>query len=141
MNSSADYQGQTSGNWSAPTFPEQSDGNWSRPDETTAAVCLLFVDDDNTGQDDYDLLFEFVTYGVLLNVIGVFGILGNVISMVILSRPQMKSSINYLLIGLARCDTVLIITSVLLFGLPVVYPTTGHLFNYYFKVSIGEGVG
>lgn len=71
---------------------------------------------------------------MLLNVIGVFGILGNVISMVILSRPQMKSSINYLLIGLARCDTVLIVTSVLLFGLPVVYPATGHLFNYYFKV-------
>lgn len=88
----------------------------------------------DASDDEYNLLFEFITYGVLLNVIGVFGILGNVISMIILSRPQMKSSINYLLIGLARCDTVLIITSMLLFGLPIVYPTTDWLFSYYFKV-------
>lgn len=90
--------------------------------------------DDAAVEDDYNLLFEFVAYGVLLNVIGVFGILGNVISMIILSRPQMKSSINYLLIGLARCDTVLIVTSIILFGLPVIYPTTNRLFVYYFKV-------
>lgn len=43
----------------------------------------------------------------------------------------MRSSINYLLIGLACCDTVLIITSVLLFGIPSIYPYTGHLFLYY----------
>ena len=57
-------------------------------------------------------LFEFITNGVLLNVVGLFGLFGNIISMIILSRPQMKSSINYLLIGLARCDTILIITAV-----------------------------
>lgn len=90
--------------------------------------------DEAAVEDDYNLLFEFIAYGVFLNVIGVFGILGNVISMIILSRPQMKSSINYLLIGLARCDTVLIITSIILFGLPIIYPTTSHLFVYYFKV-------
>lgn len=90
--------------------------------------------DDAAADDDFNLLFEFVAYGVLLNAVGVLGILGNVISMIILSRPQMKSSINYLLIGLARCDTVLIVTSILLFGLPVVYPITDHLFNYYYKV-------
>ncbi|KAF0773995.1 FMRFamide receptor [Aphis craccivora] len=133
MNSSADNYGLTTvGNRSSSPFPEWSGGgNWSSQNETTAILCPLF---ESTDDDDYNLLFEFVTYGVLLNVIGVFGILGNVISMVILSRPQMKSSINYLLIGLARCDTVLIVTSMLLFGLPVVYPATGHLFNYYFKV-------
>lgn len=57
-------------------------------------------------------LFEFITNGILLNLVGVFGLFGNIISMIILSRPQMKSSINYLLIGLARCDTILIITAV-----------------------------
>ncbi|XP_030763747.1 FMRFamide receptor [Sitophilus oryzae] len=78
--------------------------------------------------------FRFVTNGIFLNFIGCFGILGNLISMIILSRPQMRCSINYLLIGLARIDTVLIITSVLLFGLPGIYPYSGSLFNYYFKV-------
>jgi hypothetical protein len=62
--------------------------------------------------------FEFITNGILLNVVGILGILGNILSMIILSRPQMRSSINYLLIGLARCDTALILTSMLLFGIP-----------------------
>lgn len=88
--------------------------------------CVTPVD-----SDDYDNLFEFITNGILLNVVGLFGIFGNVISMIILSRPQMRSSINYLLIGLAKCDTVLIITSTLLFGLPGIYPYTGYMFDYY----------
>ncbi|XP_043275248.1 FMRFamide receptor [Venturia canescens] len=79
-------------------------------------------------------LFEFITNGILLNLVGLFGLFGNIISMIILSRPQMKSSINYLLIGLARCDTVLIITAVLLHGLPAIYGYTGLLFDYKFVV-------
>ncbi|KAH0564590.1 FMRFamide receptor-like [Cotesia glomerata] len=78
-------------------------------------------------------LFEFITNGILLNLVGVFGLFGNIISMIILSRPQMKSSINYLLIGLARCDTILIITAVLIHGLPAIYSYTGLLFDYKFK--------
>ncbi|EDW73578.1 uncharacterized protein Dwil_GK16576 [Drosophila willistoni] len=74
---------------------------------------------------------EFWVCGVMLNIVGILGILGNVISMIILSRPQMRSSINYLLTGLARCDTMLIITSMLLFGIPSIYPYTGHFFGYY----------
>lgn len=57
-------------------------------------------------------LADFIIYGIFVNLIGLFGIIGNTISMIILSRPQMKSSINYLLIGLARCDTVLIVIAV-----------------------------
>lgn len=79
-------------------------------------------------------LFDFIVYGVLVNFVGLFGILGNTVSMVVLSRPEMKSSINYLLIGLASCDTLLIIISILIFGLPSIYGYTGHLFNYQFIV-------
>jgi hypothetical protein len=78
--------------------------------------------------------FEFWSNGVLLNLIGFFGVLGNILSMIILSRPQMRSSINYLLIGLARCDTILIITSMLLFGIPAIFPHTGFLRYYYFRL-------
>lgn len=88
--------------------------------------------------DDHLSFFEFWLCGVVLNIVGVIGILGNVLSMVILSRPQMRSSINYLLIGLARCDTVLIITSILLFGFRSIYPYTGYFFfyNYYIYPNI-----
>lgn len=97
-------------------------------------------------ENDYDLIsclerespatefYQFITNGILLNVIGFFGILGNIISMIILSRPQMRSSINYLLIGLARIDIALIITSILLFGLPGIYPYTGTMFTYFYIV-------
>ncbi|XP_014284854.1 FMRFamide receptor [Halyomorpha halys] len=86
--------------------------------------------------DESELLFEFITNGVLLNLVGILGIMGNIISMVILSRPQMRSSINYLLTGLARCDTVLILTSMFLFGLPALYKytSTPFLAGYYFRV-------
>lgn len=79
-------------------------------------------------------VYEFWTNGVLLNLVGILGILGNILSMIILSRPQMRSSINYLLIGLARCDTVLILTSILLFGVPAIYPYTGYLRYYYLRL-------
>jgi hypothetical protein len=78
--------------------------------------------------------FEFWSNGVLLNLVGVLGILGNILSMIILSRPQMRSSINYLLIGLARCDTVLILTSILIFGVPAIFPHTGFLRFYYLRL-------
>lgn len=95
-------------------------------DHLTVSICM---------GENSDALnrFRFITNGILLNIIGGFGLLGNLISMIILSRPQMRSSINYLLIGLARIDTVLIVTSILLFGLPGIYPHSGSLFVYYYK--------
>lgn len=70
--------------------------------------------------------FDFWCSGILINLIGMVGILGNSLSLIILSRPQMRSSINYLLIGLARCDIILIITSMFLFGFHSIYP-----YSYY----------
>ena len=45
------------------------------------------------------VLFEFVVPGVLLNFVGLLGLIGNVLSIIVLSRPQMRSSINCILIG------------------------------------------
>lgn len=90
--------------------------------------------DTDVGVADSDKAFRFVVHGVLLNGIGAGGLLGNALAMVVLSRPQMRSSINCLLVGLAACDTALILTSVLLFGLSAVYPYTGHWRYYYFHV-------
>lgn len=66
--------------------------------------------------------FDFWCSGILINLVGMVGILGNSLSLIILSRPQMRSSINYLLIALARCDIILIITSMFLFGFNSIYP-------------------
>lgn len=82
-----------------------------------------------------EVLFQFIAEGIILNLVGMFGMFGNCVSMVILSRPQMRCSINYLLIGLARCDTVLILTSILLFGLPAINAYTGYLYHYQYEVG------
>ena len=48
---------------------------------------------------DRVLTIEFVVPGILLNSVGLFGLLGNALSILVLSRPQMRSSINCILIG------------------------------------------
>ncbi|XP_049887677.1 FMRFamide receptor-like [Pectinophora gossypiella] len=88
----------------------------------------------DTGVSEGDKLFRFVVHGVLLNGIGAGGLLGNALAVVVLSQPQMRSSVNCLLVGLAACDTVLILTSVLLFGLSAIFPYTGRLRYYYYHV-------
>lgn len=113
-------------NLSADNHHVQVEWNYTTKQEQND-TCLNSLEPDTA-------LYRFIVNGVLLNLVGVLGILGNVISMIILSRPQMRSSINYLLIGLARIDTVLIITSILLFGLPGIYPYTGLMFTYFYNV-------
>ena len=54
--------------------------------------------------------FEFVVPGVLLNGVGLLGLVGNILSIIVLSRPQMKSSINCILIG--RLGNFLLICTV-----------------------------
>lgn len=90
--------------------------------------------DSDLGVQPSDRLVRFVVHGVLLNAFGAGGLLGNALSALVLSRPQMRSSVNCLLVGLAACDTVLILTSILLFGLTAIYPYTGRLRYYYYHV-------
>ncbi|KAF6205267.1 hypothetical protein GE061_019436 [Apolygus lucorum] len=110
--------------------------NFSFAENETIDESGCIGDEDLESEDESRLLFEFISYGILLNIVGLFGIMGNVVSMIILTRPQMKSSINYLLTGLARCDTVLILTSIFLFGIPAVYrySKTPFLFDYYYRI-------
>lgn len=98
---------------------------------TATSLTVTNCDDDYAPEIN---IFDFWLSGIILNTVGIIGILGNILSMVILSRPQMRSSINYLLIGLARCDTILIITSMLLFGFRSIYPYSGYLFYYHYYI-------
>ena len=65
---------------------------------------------EDTDVEGWDIVFEFVFHGVLLNCVGMLGLVGNLLSIFILSRPQMKGSTNCILIGLATYDSILIIT-------------------------------
>ena len=91
-------------------------------------------DDCNFHVNQNLILFRFLIYSIFLNSIGIIGIFGNSLSMIILSKYLLKSSINYLLIGLARCDVALIITSIILFGIPPIYQYTGLFFSYNYYI-------
>ena len=81
--------------------------------------------EDNSGdilqRNEYSIFFDFVVPGILLNVIGLLGLIGNTLSIIVLSRPQMRQSINCILIGLASFDSILIVTSILMLGLPAIF--------------------
>jgi hypothetical protein len=64
----------------------------------------------------------------------VIGILGNIITIIVLIQPRMRSSINYLLIGLAVSDLLLLVAAILSFGLTAIYPHSGKMMTYYFNV-------
>ena len=75
-------------------------------DFLNASNLTLILNDSNLTESESDKggwsygdTFEFAVHGVLVSLVGVFGLVGNIISIVILSRPQMKSSINAILIG------------------------------------------
>lgn len=105
----------------------------TQADQTIYYAVHQMCNEDYSPNDEYTIL-NFWLSGILLNVIGMIGAVGNIISITILSRPQMRSSINYLLIGLACCDTVLIITSMILFGFRSIYPYTGFMLQYNYFV-------
>ena len=93
-------------------------------DSSTFLESTNVVDAADGSEWSFDVTFEFVVHGILINSVGVLGLLGNVVSIVVLSRPQMKSSINTLLIGLVGCDSLLIITSIFISIIVIVAVST-----------------
>ena len=61
-------------------------------------------------EEEVNDFFELIVPGVLLSIVGILGLVGNLISIFILSRPQMKGSTNCILTGLASYDSILILT-------------------------------
>ena len=57
---------------------------------------------DDIAHWNFAITFEFIVHGILINTIGLIGLIGNIVAIGVLSRPQMKSSITTILIGLVR---------------------------------------
>ncbi|CAL8143759.1 unnamed protein product [Orchesella dallaii] len=86
-------------------------------------------------------LFQFIVNGLGISIVAVLGIFGNILSAVVLSRPQMKSSVTCLLLGLTFCDTLLISVSILVFSMPFLnlYVHSPFLWKYenvYFRLWV-----
>ncbi|XP_015929423.1 FMRFamide receptor-like [Parasteatoda tepidariorum] len=79
-------------------------------------------------------MFEFITEGAILTFLGLLGIFGNVISLIILSRPEMRSSVNCGLQGLAFFDTIVLISSITMLGLHKLGYKLVILYRYTFEM-------
>jgi hypothetical protein len=58
----------------------------------------------------YDL-YNLIVIGILLPIVGCFGIVGDLLSAFVYSRPGMRSSVNVYLCALAGSDVTIIATA------------------------------
>jgi len=61
----------------------------------------------------------FLTNGVLLCTVNIFGVFGNILSAFVLSRKKMQSPLNILILRLSVCDCIICLLHFLWFGVPV----------------------
>ncbi|CAG7815651.1 unnamed protein product [Allacma fusca] len=65
-----------------------------------------------------ELLFRFVVQGVGITTVGLVGIIGNIFSMMVLSKKRMRSPIGCFLFGLALADFIFVLMGGTLIGIP-----------------------
>ncbi|CAG7700314.1 unnamed protein product [Allacma fusca] len=61
-------------------------------------------------------LFNFLVEGVGITTMTIFGVIGNITSVIVLYQPKMRTSVSLLLMCLACCDTLFLLTNFLNFG-------------------------
>ena len=77
-------------------------------------------------------MFQFWAWGVTGNIVAVLGILGNILAIVVLAQPRMRSSTSVYLIAQAGFDIVVLVSMSLNMALPTIYVATRKLEGYYF---------
>ena len=77
------------------------------------------VIDYDTGGSEMDseeaasnLMFEFITEGVLLIVISILGFIGNSMSVYVLLRPSVRGIFSNILMGLASFDALFLLCAI-----------------------------
>ncbi|XP_069114718.1 FMRFamide receptor-like [Argopecten irradians] len=113
------------------------DDNWlSNQDNNTTVTFDLNMSGEAWGQYDCDtessITFQFYTWGIIANIITVYGIVGNILSILVLRHRMMQSSTSLYLISLAVYDTGVLLSMCLFLALPTLYLEKGYLQNYYY---------
>lgn len=68
---------------------------------------------DSRSPAELGALFRFIFDGIALPAVGLFGIIGNILSILVLTRPSMrKTGINIMLLGLTSFDLAFIISAI-----------------------------
>jgi len=88
-------------------------------------------DADKFGISPSCALFDFTVYTVAMGILTALGVIGNIVSFVVLLRDRGRSATSFLLQALAVADTLVLLTAVPLYVAPSVFPLTGLLAGYY----------
>ena len=114
------------------SLPNMSYGyeNISTWENQTLATGLGGASAGHPADSDYDYYIN----GFATNVIVLLGLVGNILTIVILSQRAMRSSTNIYLSALAWWDTIVLLGTALLIGLPTAWPAYKR-FVYAFVVS------
>lgn len=64
---------------------------------------------------------RYYLIGVVMTTICAFGFLGNLVIIVILTRPRMRSASSWYLVALAIFDTLVMLCTILLYSVEVIY--------------------
>ena len=62
--------------------------------------------------------YEYFVDGIALTSVSFFGLIGTLLSIRVLLRPNLRNSFSTLLAGLAACDANFLTCAVLIIGLP-----------------------
>ena len=65
----------------------------------------FFLNGDPGESGDASKLFQFVVHGILLPILALFGLVGNIISIFIFTRREMRMPINLILTGMKHSET------------------------------------
>jgi len=88
-------------------------------------------------KDPEFILFAFILHGIITNTVGFIGLIGNIICIMVLRRPQMKgNSTNVILSALAAFDAFLIVTSMLMLGFPAICRYSDDVVSEYYRTLI-----
>lgn len=101
--------------------------NWS---DSTAPTSEADLTTEN-GVDTVELVnaihttIPYIPFGLGIIIVTAFGILGNLLSAIVLSRKRLRSSYTVLTLGLTFVDTVYLITKLLRYGLQSLFVNYG----------------
>eukprot|EP00095_Tigriopus_kingsejongensis_P002978 maker-scaffold267_size230776-snap-gene-1.27 protein:Tk02978 transcript:maker-scaffold267_size230776-snap-gene-1.27-mRNA-1 annotation:"fmrfamide receptor-like isoform x1" len=86
----------------------------------------------NMSTDKVSEYCRFWIQGILLCVVGIIGIIGNTVSIVVLSRPEMLSVFNQILVVMTAFDTVYLLTSIAEFSFVESFHLTSEWYDRLF---------
>jgi len=81
-------------------------------------------------------LSRYIVEGVLLVIFGAIGCVGNLMCIIIFSQKFAQKSFHHLMLSLAIFDLLYVLMSIMLFGLPTLYPEVRQVAWYAYLVPV-----